>query len=423
MLKLITVSQFCSYWLNSISSARRMVLCAALLLCSWSTMNAYDVSLEPGASTAYEEGAVVATARLARVGLSGQLDVSVQITAGSSAILTTDYSLQWYNSALASYVTLGADPTIGVGAAASTGTIRFQPGEASVNIILTPVNDTTVEAREYVILAINYSAKYNIGQYPSRRLTIADNDHKALIEVIQPVADEDTALRGDPDDTFSRRRGIVRVRFDAFPDAADDVADPFGLNSDYLTSSFSRNIVVQFLTTSGTIPSATLTTDYAVKYKISGHSHDGNVITDSHSQIGRVNNSNSGLSITTGLNYRLMAAITGDTIIPLQEQESDDLTTINVVPVGAILYFESDPSQQQHTVTASGPSSMIIAPGLTRPIPSGTKVKIISLPAMSVAPDSVIVERTFPQGSTQLLLGEGFGDLFEGDVIKLRVMI
>ena len=118
-----------------------------------------------------------------------------------------------------------------------------------------------------------------------------------------------------------------------------------------------------------------------------------------------------------------MAAITGDTIIPLQEQESDDLTTINVVPVGAILYFESDPSQQQHTVTASGPSSMIIAPGLTRPIPSGTKVKIISLPAMSVAPDSVIVERTFPQGSTQLLLGEGFGDLFEGDVIKLRVMI
>ncbi len=392
-------------------------LATALLLSNWSQSYAYDVSFESEDSIASEEGLKVATTLLTRIGTSGTLPVNVQITPGSSAVLTTDYTLEWYNSALGGFVHLGTNPDTGVGAAATTGIIKFQDGEQSIRVKLTPIHDTLVEQREYVFLEILYSPNYNSADSPTRRLTIADNDHKARIRVMQSVADEDTVLRGDPDDVFSRRRGIMRVEFDNFPIAGT-----------YLDGTFSRNIAIQFINADPdkpTIPLAKLDTDYVVKYKTSGHSNP-TTTTNNRSQLGRIQNIDTGLYTTTGLNFRLMAALAGDVFIPLQKQETDDDLSSNTIPPGSLIYFESDPNETIYRVLNAGPTALTLDvtggyTALDRPVPSGTSVKVVraGLDGTADSPDSVTVERKYPKGSTTLLLGEGWVDLYEGDVIKL----
>jgi hypothetical protein len=377
-------------------------------------LSAYDVTFQPLSSTASEQGEVNGTCRLSRIGTSGALDVNIQIAVGSTATLTTDYNLQWFNTGLSTpaWVSLGTNPADGSGAASSSGIIRFLDGEAAVDIRLVPEDETDVEGREYVLVNIvSNPAVYNSGPIVTQRFTIADDDHKGRIEVIQPIADEDIALRGDPDDPFSRRRGIVRVQFNNFP-------DPVGTGN-YLTNAFSRNLSVQFFSAGGNLPAAALGSDYAIKYKTSGHSNDVET-TDIFSQIGRVNNPASGLSTTTGINYRLMAALPGDDVISLQEQDSEDLQTTNTIPVNAVIYFESDPTKRAYLVTASGPSAITISPVLNRSIPNATKIKVLGVPANTSAPDSVIVERVYPSGAATLGVGEGFGRLFEGDVIQIE---
>jgi hypothetical protein len=54
--------------------------------------------------------------------------------------------------------------------------VTIPSGSSSVNVTVTPIDDTTVEASENVILTINPSANYTVGSPNSNTITITDND-------------------------------------------------------------------------------------------------------------------------------------------------------------------------------------------------------------------------------------------------------
>jgi hypothetical protein len=373
-----------------------------LLLAMISSAFGYSVSLEPGASIAYESSGTPATCILQRDSGSGSLDVQLQILSSSRAT-PDDYELEWNSPS--GWTELGSDE-------ATRGTVSFQIGQQSISIRIRPVNDALVEGKEELVLAIVPSAStpaaYFFGRFASRAFTIADDDHKARIKVVRPLADEDVSLRGDPDDLISERRAIVQVEFDPFSNSPSYVG----------RRDFPRNLSVEIVdaATQG-LPNATLNSDYVIKYKTSGHNNPS-TITDSYSQVGFAVNG-SGFSSTTGLNYKLMAALAGDTTVPLKEQASDDPST-NAIPSGTKFYFESDPTKTIYTSVGVAISAITFGPPLDRPIPSGTKIKITAVGGGGSAPDSVIVEETYPTGSTDLKVGGGWGELYEGDVISIE---
>lgn len=373
-----------------------------LLFTMISSAFGYSVSLEPGASVAYESSGTYATCTLQRDSGSGTLAVQLQVLSSSKAT-PDDYEL--YSLTASGWQELGGDEAI-------TGEVSFQAGQQSISIQVRPTNDVLVEGKEALTIAIIPSAAtpaaYGIGRFASRAFTIADDDHKARINVIRPLADEDISLRGDPDDFISERRAIVQVEFDDFVNTPS-----YGGRVD-----FPRNLSVEIVNalTQG-LPNATIGSDYVIKYKTSGHNNPGTT-TDVYSQVGFAVNS-SGFSSTTGLNYKLMAALAGDETVPLKEQESDDLST-NSIPNGTVFYFESDPNKEEYVSIGDSVSALDFAPPLNRPIPSGTKIKIKSIGGGGSAPDSVIVEETYGLGSTDLKVGGGWGELYEGDVISIE---
>jgi hypothetical protein len=373
-----------------------------LLLAMISSAFGYSVSLEPGASVAYESSGTPATCTLQRDSGSGTLDVQLQVLSSSRAT-PDDYELLWNSPS--GWVEVGSDE-------ATSGTVSFQVGQQSISIRIVPVNDALVEGKEGVTLSIVGSTTtppaYGFGRFASRAFVIADDDHKARIKVIRPLADEDVSLRGDPDDLISERRAIVQVDFDDFVNTPSYVG----------RTDFARNLSVEIVDaiTQG-LPNATLGSDYVIKYKTSGHNNPSTT-TDNFSQIGFAVNS-SGFSSTTGLNYKLMAALAGDDTVPLKEQESDDTST-NTIPSGTKFYFESDPNKTEYISVGVAISAITFGPPLDRPIPSGTKIKITAVGGGGDAPDSVIVEETYGLGATDLKVGGGWGELYEGDVISIE---
>ncbi len=388
---------------------------ALMFVLTCSLANADSVSLEPGVSVVYESNvATPGTCRLVRSGNSGVLSIPLQVLSTSSAS-PSDYELEWYDLDGLSGFPVPQWRELG-GDEATSGSVNFYNGQTTVDIRVRAVDDALVEGREQLVLAIVSPTltppPYIVGQFPSRSFTIADDDHKAHIEVVQPVADEDVSLRGDPDDLFSKRRGIINVVFDSFPNIDKD-----GLPSTYAgRKDFLRNLSVQIYRQNDLdgdgkddetgLKLADLNTDYVIKYKICGHNNP-NTSTDDYSQLGFASNS-SGFSGTTGLNYKLMAALPGEAEVPLRAGTS-------VVPANTKFYFNSDPNQTEYTSSGIATNSKLsFAPNLDRPVPSGTAIKIVGV---TVA--DIIVEQKYDLGATSLKLGDGWGELYEADVIKL----
>jgi hypothetical protein len=381
----------------------------ALVFAMMSSAFGFDVSLEAGKSVAYERTGEAATCTLQRNSGANTLDVELEVLSSSSAS-PADYDLEWLT--VSGWQALSS----------SSGIVHFEVGQQSISIRVRPVNDVLVEGREEVVLNIvSRPNDYNPGGFTSRTFIIADDDHQARIKMVRPVADEDVSLRGDPDDPFTRRRAIVQVIFDNFANNGSPAGFEYANRTD-----FPRNLsVVIGLPQDGQgnpLPNATLGTDYDIKYRICGHNNPA-TSTALHSQLGFAQNSLSGFSSTTGLNYKLMAGLAGETTVPLKEQESDgvDLSS-NIIPGGTKFYFESDPGTPPVIYTSVGDalSAITFTPALNRPVPSGTKLKITAVGGSGTAPDSVIVEATYATSSTVLKLGGGWGKLYEGDVISIE---
>lgn len=385
-----------------------------LLMALTTALTGYEIQYQAGQPVGQERGLAPATFNLIRNNSGGVLDVQVEVI-GASQALPADYVWQWLSPT--GWVEVGS-PTPGAVPVpdAVIGWVSFQDTQASISMRIVPVDDALVEGREElslgIVLPAGDPAPYSRGAKGTVTVIIADDDHKARISVIRATADEDISLRGnDPDDVMSLRRGIVRVVFDDFinngtPSAYFDRVD------------FPRNLSVEIANaaTIDNLVNATKPADYVIKYKISGHNNPSTA-TDLHSQVGLATNA-SGWNFTTGLNFRLMAALAGESTVPLKEQDSDDLTP-NSIPGNTTFYFESDPAETVHTSVGTAISAINFTPALTRPVPSGTKVKIIALGSGTEAPDDVVVERTYGTGAKVLRLGGGSGGLYEGDVISI----
>lgn len=261
------------------------------LLGAGTIASAVEVYLLPVAPVGKESDEVPATIKVVRTSSIGTLDVRLSLNADSTATLTTDYAVGGVvdpNFATPDPSDPITDP--------NTTLVSFADGESEHVITITPVDDALVEAREAAVFTLKpIGLTYIIGAPSSMSATIADNDHRARIQVPDPIADEDSALFGLVSDPDVQRRAVMRVRFDEF----------------VLGDEFPRNLAVQFVNSGGTRPIATLDTDYTVHFKICGNDSGGT--TEERSRIGydRVNIQG------TGLGYTLIAHLIGETQIDI----------------------------------------------------------------------------------------------------------
>ncbi|MEW6303487.1 MAG: Calx-beta domain-containing protein [Verrucomicrobiota bacterium] len=124
---------------------------------------------------------VTATATDANASEAGDTGTfAINRTGSTDAALTVNYSLSGTAGNGADYQTLPASVTI-------------PAGSASAVITVTPINDTTVEGDETVVLTLAAGSGYTIGSPDSATVTIADNDSVAPTE---PVV---TLSQFDPD--------------------------------------------------------------------------------------------------------------------------------------------------------------------------------------------------------------------------------
>jgi hypothetical protein len=367
------------------SSALGVALLLAAAVPSW----AVDVKmLNP--STGYEPpngttNAVPATLTLSRTSGSGALQVRVMLNSASSATLTTDYTVTGFDAAFA----VDADGDLST-------TATFPSGVQTLAIVVTPVDDSVVEARESVRFELKttlsgVSLGYNAGAPSALNLTIADNDHKARIQIPNAIADEDSALFGLVNDPDVQRRAVMRVRFDQFT-----------------ALTFDRNLPVDFRATGGTQPIATLDTDYEVTYKICGNNNVGTTSEASRIGYDKVN------ARGTGLGYTMIAYLAGATSIAISGATSDD----DALPSGSTIQFANHGTT--YTIASAGASGIVLTSGLTSNLPNNTEIIVLSLGGGTTDPPvNLKVSRTYPAGSTNINVDFGSGGLYEGDVFQL----
>jgi hypothetical protein len=103
----------------------------------------------------------------------------------------------YLGAALTAYYTVGGTAAAsGAYTPTLTGSVTFQPGQASVTVDVTPVDDSTDEPAETVVLALKPDANYVFGAPKSATVTIEDND---LPTVSAVAADPNAAEEGqDP---------------------------------------------------------------------------------------------------------------------------------------------------------------------------------------------------------------------------------
>lgn len=369
---------------------------ATLLLGVGSFASAVEVYLLPIAPVGYETNLVPATMKLVRTSTSGDLVVRLSLNADSIATLTTDYTVSATGIADATFPTV--DPLDAVDL--NTTTITMPDGESEVLLTITPVQDALVEARESMVFTIkpndddsDLADDYVIGAPSSMSLTIADNDHKARIQVPDPVADEDSALFGLVSDPDVQRRAVMRVRFDPF--APGDA--------------FTRNLAVQFVTSGGTQPIATLDTDYQVHYKICGN----NVIAGATGERSRIGYDKVNIR-GTGLGYTLIAHLANEFNISVTGADAGD----DALPVGSTIQFANH--TQVYNVDSAGPNGLAISPNLVANLPNGLAITVLSLGGSADdPPTNLTVERVYPAGSTTINVDFGSGGLFIGDVFQI----
>lgn len=360
-----------------------------LLLGGGSIASAVEVYLLPVAPVGYETNAVPATMKLVRTSTIGALSVRLSLNADSVALIGADYAVTGTGIVDTSFSTQDPLDTLDL----STSLVTMADGEGEVLIAITPVNDALVEARESMVLTVKPSdvSSYVIGAPSSMSLTIADNDHKARIQVPDPVADEDSALFGLVSDPDVQRRAVMRVRFDPFAPGDE----------------FTRNLAVNFVSVGGTQPLATLNTDYAVHYKICGNTG----ATAERSRIGydRVNIRG------TGLGYTVIAHLAGETEISMSGAgELDD-----TLPAGSRIRFSNHSTV--YDVDSAGPNGVVLVQPLTANLPNGTGITVLLVGGGGTAdpPNNLVVQRIYPAGSTSINVDFGSGGLFTGDVFQI----
>ena len=72
--------------------------------------------------------------------------------------------------------TVGGTATNGADYQSLSGTVNIATGQTSAMITVTPIDDTAVEGNETVVLTVNASGSYTLGNPSSTTVTIADND-------------------------------------------------------------------------------------------------------------------------------------------------------------------------------------------------------------------------------------------------------
>jgi hypothetical protein len=430
---------------------------AMLLLTVGTIASAVEVYLLPVAPVGKETDSVPATMKLVRTSSIGTLDVRLSLNADSTAVLITDYTV----GGVVDPNFLTPDPLDPV-TDPNTTLVSFLDGENERVITITPVDDALVEARESAVFTVKpIGLTYVIGAPSSMSATIADNDHRARIQVPDPIADEDSALFGLVSDPIIQRRAVMRVRFDEFAPGNE----------------FTRNLAVQFVTSGGTRPIADLGTDYQVHFKICGNDSGG--ATEERSRIGydKVN------ILGTGLGYTLIAHLAGENEIDISgdglgiaagstirfnnhAQVYPVLTSGNngivlgqlvtragtvAVAIGSstitgtaslfstqlavgdfiwvnnerkqILSIASDTSLTVTTSFAAAatgvPLRSEVAFPLVANLPNGTEINVLSGSGGGTTDFPDVVDHVYPAGSNTIKVDFGAGGLFEGDVFQL----
>lgn len=196
-----------------------MRLAAAFLLALSfaATAAALDtVSVTRIGDVAREEGLVPATFRISRGG-------------AFTGALTVNY-------------TLGGSATNGADYAALGGTATIADGHAYVDVVVTPLQDATVELREDVLLTISHSASYSRDTAYFATIVIADNDLRlswtplrtTASEVLEGAYAEEGAMRVTLSAVVPYGR-LLEIRYQLLD--GDTAAD---LNNDYVMTLMHR---------------------------------------------------------------------------------------------------------------------------------------------------------------------------------------
>ena len=116
---------------------------------------------------------------------------TVSRTGSTSAALTVNY-------------TVGGTASSGSDYSSLAGSVTIPSGSASAAITVTPVEDTTVESSETVIVTLSSNASYTVGSPGSATVTIADND--TLPTVTISATDPNASETGPDTGTFTVSR-------------------------------------------------------------------------------------------------------------------------------------------------------------------------------------------------------------------------
>lgn len=95
---------------------------------------------------------------------------------------------------------LGGTASLGADYAAPASSATFPAGASSINVTVTPVDDSLVEGDETVELRLAYDPSYRIdAAHAAASLTIADNDSPAGLPVVTIEATDPSAAEAGPD--------------------------------------------------------------------------------------------------------------------------------------------------------------------------------------------------------------------------------
>jgi parallel beta-helix repeat protein len=118
---------------------------------------------------------------------------TISRTGGTTSALTVNYSRSGTAANGTDYDSLSGSLSIPSGAASATVTVR-------------PIDDTTVEGNETVILTLTANAAYTVGSPNNATVTIADNDQASLPAVSVAASDASAAESGPGPGTFTISR-------------------------------------------------------------------------------------------------------------------------------------------------------------------------------------------------------------------------
>ena len=121
------------------------------------------VSVVATDASAAEQGADTGTFRIARIGTSG--DITVNYTIGGTATSGADFS-------------------------ALAGSVVIANGQSSATVTVTPIDDSTGEPNETVVLTLTSGTGYTVGAPNSDAVTIADNEPVLTVTASDPNAAE-----------------------------------------------------------------------------------------------------------------------------------------------------------------------------------------------------------------------------------------